>query len=99
MTVLDDNSTWNLVSCPVGKKAIGRKLVFAIKVNPDGTVARLKARLVAKGCAQINGIDYSDMFSPVAKLNCIKLFLSMAATHNWPLHQLDIKNAFLHGDL
>ena len=68
-------------------------------VNLDGTVARLKARLVAKDYAQIYGTDYSDTFSPVTKLNSIRLFLSMAATHNWPLHQLDIKNAFLHGDL
>ncbi|TYK29397.1 Retrovirus-related Pol polyprotein from transposon TNT 1-94 [Cucumis melo var. makuwa] len=82
-----------------GKKAIGCKLVFSLKVNPDGTVARLKARLVAKDYAQTYGIDYSDTFSPVAKLTSIRLFLSMAATHNWSLHQLDIKNSFLHGDL
>ncbi|KAA0035896.1 putative Cysteine-rich RLK (RECEPTOR-like protein kinase) 8 [Cucumis melo var. makuwa] len=63
------------------------------KVNPDGTTARLKARLVVKGYAQTYGIDYSDTFSPVAKLT------SMATTHNWSLHQLDIKNAFLLGDL
>ena len=73
-------------------------MVFAIKVNLDGTVPRLKACLVAKAYVQIYGTDYSDSFSPVAKLTFFRPFLSMVATYKWPLHQLDIKNAFLHGD-
>lgn len=99
MNALDVNGTWNLVNLPSGKRAIGCKWVFTVKVNPDGSVARLKARLVAKGYAQTFEVDYSDTFSPVDKLTSIRLFISMAATHHWPLHQLDIKNAFLHGDL
>ena len=70
-----------------------------MKVNPDGSIARLKARLVAKGYAQTYGVDYSDTFSLFVKLTSIRLFISLAATHGWDLHQLDIKNAFLHGDL
>ena len=73
--------------------------MFTVKVNPDGSIARLKARLVAKGYAQTYGVDYSDIFSPVAKLTFIRLFISLAATHGRDLHQLDIKNAFIWNNL
>ncbi|RVW27977.1 Retrovirus-related Pol polyprotein from transposon TNT 1-94 [Vitis vinifera] len=96
---LEDNHTWKLVDLPQGKKVVGCKWVFAVKVNPDGFVARLKARLVARGYAQTYGVGYSDTFSPVAKLNSVRLFISIAASQQWMIHQLDIKNAFLHGDL
>ena len=96
---LDDNHTWNLVGLPKGKKAVGCKWVFAVKVNPDGSMVWLKARLVAKGYAQTYGVDYSDTLSPVAKLVFVRLIISIAASQNWILHQLAIKNAFLYGDL
>ena len=73
--------------------------MFTVKVNPDGFIVRLKARLVVKGYAQIFGVDYSDTFFPVAKMTYVWIFISLVATYNWDLHQLDIKNAFLHGDL
>ena len=96
---LNENDTWNLVHLPIGKKTIGCRWVFVVKVNPDGSVARLKARLMAKGYAQTYGVYYFDSFSPVAKMTYVRLFISLAATHNWDLHRLDIKNAFLHGHL
>ena len=99
MDALTVNGTWDLVHLPTGKKAIGCRWVFIVKVNPNGSIARLKARLVAKGYAQTYGVDYLDTFSSVAKLTSIRLFISLAATHGWDLHQLDIKNAFLHEDL
>ncbi|CAM8999069.1 unnamed protein product [Rhodiola kirilowii] len=99
MNALDANGTWVLTDLPPGACSIGCKWVFTVKVNPDGSVACLKARLVAKGYSQTYGIDHFDTFSPVAKLTSIRLLISLAASHHWPLHQLDIKNAFLHGDL
>uniref|UniRef100_A0A2N9I6G4 Reverse transcriptase Ty1/copia-type domain-containing protein n=1 Tax=Fagus sylvatica TaxID=28930 RepID=A0A2N9I6G4_FAGSY len=82
-----------------GISIVGCRWVFTVKQNPDGTVDRLKARLVAKGFTQTYGLDYIESFSPVAKLNSICIIISLAANLDWPLHQLDVKNAFLHGDL
>jgi len=99
MQALEHNNTWELMSLPPSKKAVGCRWVYAVKVGSDGQVDRLKGRLVAKGYTQIYGLDCCDTFSPVAKMTVIRLFFAMAAIRHWPLHQLDIKNAFLHGDL
>jgi len=98
-TALDVNATWELVSLPEDKKIIGCKWVYKVKHNANGSVNRYKARLVAKGYAQTYGIDYEETYSPVAKMTTVRAIIAMVTTKGWSLHQMDVKNAFLHGDL
>ena len=78
---------------------MGCKWVSTVKYNSDGSLERYKARLVAKGFTQTYGIDYLETFASVAKLNTMRVLLSIAANLDWPLQQLDVKNTFLNGNL
>ncbi|MCO5558469.1 hypothetical protein L7F22_012053 [Adiantum nelumboides] len=99
MDALYGNETWVLVPSPKSKKPIECRWVYKVKHNSDGSLSKYKARLIAKGYAQTYGIDYEDMFSPIAKMETIRVIVAVAEAKGCILHQMDVKNAFLHGDL
>ena len=78
---------------------MGCRWVYTLKCKADGSLERYKARLVARGYTQTHRIDYQETFAPVAKMNIIRIIISLVVNFDWPLNQYDIKNAFLHGDL
>jgi hypothetical protein len=99
LNALIQNHTWTLVPRPKHTNIVGNKWMFRIKRHPDGTVNCYKARLVAKGYTQQSGIDYQETFSPVVIFTTVRAVLSIATTLQWTICQIDILNAFLHGQL
>ena len=96
---LTKNHTWDLVDLPDGKNVVGCKWIYKIKRNADGDVSRYKARLVAQGYSQVEGMDYEEVFAPVARYNSIRSILAIANELDLDIHQTDVKCAFLHGEL
>ena len=96
---LMNNGTWTLVPNDTSKILVGCKWLFRIKRNPDGSISRYKARLVAKGYTQTPGLDFKETFAPIVKPQTIKVVLTIALASRWSLHQLDVNNAFLQGQL
>lgn len=99
LEAIEKNGTWKLTTLPPGHKAIGLKWVYKLKKDTNGNVVKRKARLVAKGYVQRYGIDYEEVFSPVARIETIRLLLALAAKQGWQVHHVDVKSAFLNGDL
>jgi hypothetical protein len=93
------NNTWELTELPKHKKPIGCKWIYKPKLKSDGSIDKYKARLAAKGYSQTKGIDYAETFAPVAKLNTLRMLIALATKYHWKLHQLDVKSAFLNGEL
>lgn len=96
---IEKNNTWDLVELPKGVKPIGLKWIFKIKRNADGTISKYKTRLVVKGYVQRHGVDYDEVFAPVARIETIRLIIALSASHGWEIHHLDVKTTFLHGEL
>ena len=96
---LQKNNTWELVDLPPGRKLVQCKWVYKTKFYADGSPLKYKDRLVAKLYSQVHVIDYNETFAPVAKTDSIKLALAIAASRQWEVHHMDVKCAFLNGDL
>ena len=99
MESLHENKTWSLVERPNNKNIVGSKFVFKLKRKSDGSLERHKARLVARGFTQEEGVDFSETFAPVLKMQSLRLLLALANNEQAHLHQMDVKTAFLYGEL
>ena len=97
--MIEKNHTWELMQKPEDKEIIGLKWVYKIKYNEDGTIQKHKARLVAKGYSQLPGVDFNETFAPVVRMETIRTVLALAAQLKLQVYQLDVKSAFLNGEI
>ena len=95
----EQNKTGAIEELPPRKKSISYKCVHKAKYKFDGTIERFKARLMIRGDHQLEGFDFNKTVAPMSKMSCVRTFLSIIVTRGWELHQMDVKNVFLHGDL
>ena len=98
-TSLLKNETWSLVPRPEDTNVVGNRWIFKVKRKADGNIDRFKARLVAQGFTQTHGVDYGEVFSPVARLAAIRSLLALANAYDLEIHQMDVNTAFLNGKL
>lgn len=96
---VEKNGTWKLTQLPTGHKAIRLKWVFKIKRNTNGDIIKYKARIVAKGYVQKEGVDFDEIFAPVTRIETVRMLLALAANNGWEVHHLDVKTAFLNGEI
>jgi hypothetical protein len=96
---IEENNAWKLTDLPAGHRPIGLKWVFKLKRDARGVIVKHKARLVAKGYVQQAGVDFDEVYAPVARLDSVRLLLALATQENWMVHHMDVKSAFLNGDL
>ena len=99
MDAIEKNRTWVLTDLPHGRKPIILKWVYKLKKNTEGEIVRYKAMIISRGYVQKKGIDFEEVFAPVRRLEIVRLLLALAAKNGWEVHHIDLKLAFLNGDL
>lgn len=99
MDAIERNKTWVLTDLPPGRKTISLKWVYKLKKNTDGEIVKYKTRIIARGFVQKKGIDFEEVFAPVLRLETVRLLLGLAAKGRWEVHHMDVKSAFLNGEL
>ena len=96
---LQENKTWEIFTFPPGRKLVHWKWIYKTKLVADGTTTKYKVGLVEKLYSQVHGLEYNETFTPVARMDSIRLVLAIVASKRWEVHRMDVKSSFLHGDV